>query len=378
MMETLHFVLNKWEELFGPSGPARVVRAPGRINIIGEHTDYNDGWVLPGATSNALYLLIHPHSENHWVSLDFDEQYHSQQQHKPTWAKYIEGVIDMLQLHNQTFRIVFGGDLPVGAGVSSSSALLCGLFLGLGAYCDVPPEKKSIVNLSGRVEKEIIGLQGGIMDQFAILFSKKDNVMLLDCRTREFEYLDAHLSGHQWFLINTNVKHHLAESDYNIRANECRQVVEQIRMKYPDITHLRDVTEEILTEFSLNPILHNRARFVVRENARVHKMKFALSSHDSEMVGSLLNDSHIGLRDEYEVSCRELDVLQSFLTGQQGVKGCRMMGGGFGGCVIGLVEEKVLNETLKKTQEHYYSIFSTEATPILFELGGGAGVIQFT
>lgn len=376
MMQIIETLLQEWGQRYGKDGPEKIIRSPGRINIIGEHTDYNDGWVMPGATSKALYILVSPSDKNDWYSYDYSNGYTELSSDKPSWVLYVEGALSMLNLSNSSFKILFGGDLPVGAGVSSSSALLCGLFTAFSTYVSKPPSKESIVLLAGRVEKEIIGLQGGIMDQFAILFSRKNSVMLLDCRTQEYEFLEADIPGCNWFLINTNVKHHLADSDYNKRSNDCKMAIELIRKHYPDVTHLRDATESMVNNVSLDPLLEKRALFVIHENNRVHEMKDALRDQDKKMVGKLLTDSHEGLRDMYEVSCEELDVLQSFLMKQKGIYGCRMMGGGFGGCVIGLADENELSTIIQNATEFYKEKFPIECTPITFSLGDGVTVLK--
>ncbi|HEX5111436.1 MAG TPA: galactokinase family protein, partial [Saprospiraceae bacterium] len=323
----LDSLLVQWQNTF-PSTPEVIVRAPGRVNIIGEHTDYNEGWVMPGAMSRSLYLLVSragplpPNSlgrgdnspKHHWIAADLNEELRFDHEEdiprtRSIWAKYILGAIHVYENDLGPLHIMIGGDLPIGAGVSSSSSLVGGLLLALQALTGDQKTPKDLAQLSSRVEREIIGLQGGIMDQFAIMLSEKDKVMMLDCRDQTFEFISASIPGTQWVLINTKVKHQLIDSDYNQRAAQCKQAVQIIQNTFPEVKSLRDVDEHILIHSKLPETLYQRSSFVVKENHRVHEMKLALEMRDAARAGQLLQASHLGLQHEYEVSCAELDHL---------------------------------------------------------------------
>lgn len=371
-------LLKKWHQHFGKSKPEVIVRAPGRVNIIGEHTDYNEGWVLPGAMSRSVYILVSRKKMNthHWVADDLNEEYkYDAAVDLPLWGKYIDGTIQLYAPQIGALNILIGGDLPVGAGVSSSSSLVCGLLYALQKITGRNETKDELALLGSRVEREIIGLQGGIMDQFAIMLSRENHVIMLDCRTREYQFISAELPGCKWVLINTKVRHKLIDSDYNSRADDCLRAVTIIQNLYPEVQSLRDVTSDMMRGIHLPETLRKRSVFVLEENKRVHDMVRALKEHHPVNAGKLLNASHTGLRDLYEVSCAELDLLAATARKFAGVYGARMMGGGFGGCVICLVKEDVLDDFLEESSAAYFEKFKYDPEVIQFELGGGVELL---
>ncbi len=375
----LQNLLNRWHTSFGSEPPEIIIRAPGRVNIIGEHTDYNEGWVLPGAMSRSIYLLLSRDSTlHHWIAYDLDQEIRTTEEVVEygaySWARYIQGALSLYAPGIGPLRILVGGDLPVGAGISSSSALVCGILYALQQLTGGTESKEELALIGSRVEREIIGLQGGIMDQFAIMLCQPHHVMLLDCRHRTFEHIIANLPGCQWILINTKVKHQLIDSDYNQRADQCKQAVKIIQTSFPEVNSLRDVTMEMLSQVELPEILLRRSSFVLQENERVHQMVVALQSHDSKTAGTLLKESHEGLRYQYEVSCEELDHLADFANQYDGVLGARMMGGGFGGCVICLLKEDVLEKFATRCISSYEHAFGFQPEVIFFELGGGVEI----
>ena len=378
----LNTLLDRWHLSFGSTAPEVVVRAPGRVNIIGEHTDYNEGWVLPGAMSRSIYLLVSRSKtgQHHWIAYDLDEEIQSTEEileyGQYAWAKYIEGAIRLYAPELGPLQILIGGDLPVGAGISSSSALVCGILFALQHLNRKTESKESIALIGQRVEKEIIGVQGGIMDQFAIMMSQPHHVMLLDCRTREYKLVDADLPGCKWILINTRVKHALIDSDYNQRAAQCKQSVAIIQKSFPQVQALRDVTMDMLTAADLPEVLFRRSAFVVQEDDRVHQMVEALHHHDAQRAGALLKASHEGLRHMYEVSCDELDHLADFANAYKGVMGARMMGGGFGGCVICLISEDALEDFSIACVDAYLDRFGFEPEVIEFDLSLGVDKVS--
>ena len=375
-------LLSRWHSSFGDKGPNLIVRAPGRVNIIGEHTDYNEGWVLPGAMSRSIFILVskQPANGHHWIAYDLDEEIQPLDNILEyggyTWAKYIEGAIRLYAPDIGSLQLLIGGDLPVGAGISSSSALVCGILYAMQQLTGRSESKEALALIGQRVEREVIGVQGGIMDQFAIMMSQPEHVMLLDCRTREYRLIRADLPGCRWILINTRVKHALIDSDYNQRGAQCQQSVAIIQKTFPEVHALRDVTIDMLDTSGLPETLYRRSAFVIQENNRVHQMVTALHDKDVERAGSLLQDSHQGLRHMYEVSCEELDHLADFANAYEGVLGARMMGGGFGGCVICLLKEEILDSFSIACVDSYLDRFSFEPEVILFELGAGVALMS--
>jgi galactokinase len=371
-----------WHSIFGSTGPSMVIRAPGRVNIIGEHTDYNEGWVMPGAINRFVYVLVaeNPTGRHHWAADNLDESVRLDLdditlQDMPLWAKYLAGAISMADTPARAFSILIAGDLSVGAGLSSSSALVCAMIFALHQLDGKQIDRVEIANLGRKVERDIIGLQGGIMDQFAIMLSIKDSVMKLDCRDLSYEFISADFHPAKWTLINTKVKHQLVDSDYNERANECKEAIIYLQQTFPEIMSLRDVTVEMLQEASIPPLLHKRSLFVVEENQRVHAMADALQKKDANKAGELLRRSHAGLQHQYEVSCAELDMLVAFANQYQGVYGARMMGGGFGGCVLCLAEENVIHALTQEASHRYNAAFGYPPEIIDFELTEGVSVI---
>jgi galactokinase len=398
----LNQLLEKWHLHFGETEPGIIVRAPGRVNIIGEHTDYNEGFVMPGAMSKAVYILMSGNESfnarplsplkgerNHWISFDFKEEIEFEGKlpvDAPLWSKYVQGAMEIYyaqilkQSHLLPFspshNLLIGGDLPIGSGVSSSSSLVCGILFCLDQWYGSQLSKQEMAILGSRVEREIIGLQGGIMDQFAIMLSQKDHVMMLDCRDRSYKFIPASLSATRWVLINTKVKHQLIDSDYNQRAKECQQSVDMIKNTFPQVQSLRDVTIDILSETELPEVHEKRCRFVIEENRRVEDMVTALNTKDPVRAGELLKASHQGLQYLYEVSCEELDHLAEIANNTEGVFGGRMMGGGFGGCVICLVRESAQDVFLEKAMSSYEGKFGFKPEVIEFDLSDGVSIMH--
>lgn len=377
----LNALLDNWHLSFGDVPPEVIIRAPGRVNIIGEHTDYNEGWVLPGAMSRSLYVLVsrNTHGGHHWIASDLNEELESPEHileyGEYSWARYIQGAISIYAPGIGPLRLMIGGDLPVGAGISSSSALVCGMLYALQQLTEKTESREELALLGQRVEREIIGVQGGIMDQFAIMMSEPGHVMLLDCRTRQHRLIQADLPGCKWILINTKVKHALVDSDYNQRAAQCAQAVAHLQTIDPKIKSLRDVSIDMLASADLPEVLLQRSAFVVQENERVHHMVRALGLHDADAAGQFLQASHAGLKELYEVSCDELDHLAAFANTYPGVWGARMMGGGFGGCVICLLEEEIFDSFSRDVIVAYHQRFGFDPEIIEFELAGGVSRI---
>jgi galactokinase len=355
----------KFMELYG--NKPIVVRSPGRINIIGEHTDYNEGFVLPASIDKAAYLAISLRNDNeiHLRAEDLNETFSiSINDLKPVgdinWPNYILGAVAQFKkkgISLKGFNAVLTSDVPIGAGLSSSAAVECATVFALNELLHANFEKLEMVKMAQKAEHEYAGVMCGIMDQFASMMGKKDQVIKLDCRSLEYTYVPFKLEGIKILLLDTNVKHSLASSEYNTRRKECNQAVMWIKEHEAKVNSLRDVTEVMLDKYVLpkDKIIDRRSRFIVQENNRLLKGCEDLQRADIYSLGKKMFATHDGLSRMYKVSCRELDYLVDFVKDNDAVIGARMMGGGFGGCVINLVKETEINkliEVIKPAYEH--------------------------
>lgn len=365
----LDVVSKKFAELF-TSAPA-FFHAPGRINLIGEHTDYNDGFVLPAAIDKGIYFAAAKNELNklRLFSVDFNEQIEIPMEHlkrsEVAWANYLIGVTVQFQKRNHTpggIDCVFSGDIPLGGGLSSSAALECGFAVCINDLYNFNVDRSQLILMAQKAEHDFAGVKCGIMDQFASVFGKSGHVVRLDCRSLDYEYFPLTNDIVDIILCDTKVKHSLASSEYNIRREECETGIEIIKEQYPEVKSLRDVTLAMLEEFKakMTMFVYQRCHYVVHEIIRVEEACKALIKHDFTTFGRLMYETHDGLSKEYRVSCNELDVLVDIARQHPDVIGARMMGGGFGGCTINLIKKggaekfiaAVLNEYPKKTNLH--------------------------
>lgn len=362
------------------------VISPGRINLIGEHTDYNNGFVMPCAIDRNIRLRFKEnHSENYvriysktfenGFEFKLDEPFPKTN----SWADYIFGVLEQLQKRNLNlsgFECLIESDLPVGAGVSSSAALECGLASGINELFHFNLEKIDIVKLSQKAENEFVGNNCGIMDQYASVMSKRDHIIQLDCQDITSEYIPAEFGDYKLLLLNTNVSHNLADSEYNTRRQECEKAVEIIKRDYPNISSLRDADLEILNQSKekLGEPLFQRASHVVSENQRVLDAAKALKISDFATFGKLMYESHYSLRDHYQVSCMELDFLVEHSEDHKFIYGARMMGGGFGGCTLNLIHKDKIEEYIEIVSEDYFNEFQIRLDAISVSPGVGTQI----
>ncbi len=325
-------------------------RSPGRINLIGEHTDYNNGYVLPAAIDKSVYIAISPSTDklSKWVSVDFNEKIEIDlstiAHQKEHWANYILGIVDQFQKKGHTvvpFQCVVAADLPVGAGMSSSAAIEACFAFALNEMNQFGYDRHQLALLCQKSENEFIGLQCGIMDMFASLFGKKDHIIRLDCRSLEHQYVPFILEDYELILLDTNVKHSLASSEYNVRRQQCEEGVHLLQQFDSSIQSLRDVSKELLQQHqsSLPELVWKRCHYIISENERLLQACDALLKNDFITFGKLMYASHEGLQNQYEVSCSELDFLVHEARKHTEVIGARMMGGGFGGCTINLIQK---------------------------------------
>ena len=380
-----HQISFRFKELYG-SEPTLISKSPGRINIIGEHTDYNEGFVLPTAIDKAVYVALSKRddSEIHLFAEDFNEGFSIDlKEIKPTekgWPNYILGVVNQLQtrrLNISGFNLYIDGDIPVGAGLSSSAAVECATGFGLNALFDLGLDKVSIAKIGQLAEHTYAGVKCGIMDQFASVLSKENHVVRLDCRDLSYTYVPLELGDYEIVLLNTNVKHSLASSAYNDRRHSCERAVSLVQEKYKDVNSLRDVTLDMLVEL-VKPVDEDsfvKAKFVVEENKRLEKACSAMESGDIAEMGKQMFQAHKGLSQEYQVSCKELDFLVDKAKDFPEVLGARMMGGGFGGCTINIVKKGFGHELVEALAPAYKKEFNLELTPIFVKTDNGSELV---
>ncbi len=363
--------------------PELIVLAPGRINIIGEHIDYNDGFVLPAAIDRYTCFAIAATdaAKADFLALDLNDEL-TVDLNRPLvpdpkmWANYLLGVMERFaQMGKQAggFEVAFSGNIPAGAGMSSSAALECGFGHALDELFDfgLPDEE---IALSGQwAEHNFVGVKCGIMDQFSSVFGRSGQVILLDCLSLERQYIDADFADHSLVFLNSNVSHELHDSQYNDRRTEAARALEAVKSKFPEILNFRGVRREHLdaVRHSIGTIPFNRGLFVIEEIQRVHQAVEALKLRDIAGLGKLLNQTHDGLSRLYEVSCPELDFLAGAAARDVSVAGSRMMGGGFGGCTINLVKKGAEELFISDMAEAYATAFGMELTPYRLTLSDG-------
>jgi galactokinase len=375
-------ILEQFDNLFH-SKPI-IARAPGRVNLIGEHTDYNEGFVLPAAvdkeivfamqknTSSTVRVLAMDMGEKKEFDLDRLEQ-------QKGWLSYIIGVFAELKKRGVKVEgtdLVFAGDVPLGAGMSSSAALESALATGLNYIYNGNLTKLELALAAQAAEHNYAGVKCGLMDQYASIFGKPDKVIKLDCRLNQHEYYDFNFSNFALVLCDTNIKHSLASSEYNIRREQCEAGVAIVRKKYPQVKNLRDVNLEMLSELKneFDPVILKRCEYVIEENNRVEKACKALLAKDFNSFGQLMYQSHEGLQFKYEVSCIELDTLVKIAASDTSVLGARMMGGGFGGCTINLIKKDKVADFIESTSKEYKKRTGIEMKSYVVKIGEGARI----
>ena len=371
-----------FEKIF-QKAPEFLFLSPGRINIIGEHVDYNDGFVLPAAINKYICFAISKNetSKCTLIAKDLNESYtfdlnDSIQPIEKMWANYILGVIQQLKEKGfslKGFNIVFSSTIPMGAGLSSSAALECGIGFAMNTLFDLYLTKKEIALIGQKAEHTFAGVNCGIMDQFASVFGKKNKVIQLDCNTLEYEYHNANFKKYSLLLLNSNVKHTHLTSGYNVRRQEVEKGLAIIKQNFPEVNTFRNCTENMVLQLQgqLGEILFKRCHFVVKEIERVQDAVGALEQSDFDKLGKLMSATHEGLSQEYEVSCDEIDFLVAAVQNEKSVLGARMMGGGFGGCSINLVEKGSENELIARISEDYKNAFGIELNAYKVKISKG-------
>ena len=412
-----NLVIDTFKTHFGEA-PKIIVRAPGRVNLIGEHTDYNGGYVLPAAIDKAVYFAVSPREDDecHFVAHDFNDVFTVNlnaltQTDTYSWANYLMGVLDEVQkeLHVQEtskvartsnpsetqnpkpfviqkeqnskrlkgIDLVFGGDIPSGGGLSSSAAIENGIGFGVNELFNLGLSRIDLVKISQRAENNFVGMKCGIMDMFASMMGKENAVIRLDCNSLAYEYFPFNAPDYRLVLCNTTVKHALVDSEYNTRRAECEEGVALFQKTDPSVKTLRDVKMSVLQarKNELRPVVFKRCKYVIEEIARVEEACKVLKENDLATFGKLMFQTHDGLQNEYEVSCKELDFLAEKARHTEGVLGARMMGGGFGGCTINLVKTDVIEVFIADMKAAYLAAFDIDLPCHVVTLKNGVEVL---
>ncbi|MFN5136259.1 MAG: galactokinase [Chitinophagaceae bacterium] len=364
-----------------------IVRSPGRINIIGEHTDYNEGFVLPAAIDKAAYIAMSLRNDDeiHLLAHDLYETFSTNiSDLKPvgdvSWPNYLLGSAEQFLKKGiplKGFNAVLSSDVPIGAGLSSSAAVECATVFSLNELLQTNIDRLSMVQMAQKAEHEFASVMCGIMDQFASMMGKKDYVIKLDCRSLQYEYVPFILDGIKVLLLNTNVKHSLASSEYNTRRKECETAVKWVNEHVGGIKSLRNVTQEMLSSYVLpkDELIYKRSCYVVQEIERLTQGCKDLQRGDLIALGKKMFATHDGLSKMYGVSCKELDWLVDKVRNNDNVIGARMMGGGFGGCTINLVKEHAIEELVASLKPDYEKEMELPLTYYVASIENGTEVI---
>ena len=372
-------IRSKFQERFNTEGSWYT--SPGRINLIGEHTDYNGGFVFPGAVDKGMLAEIKLNGTDkvRAISIDLDDYVefglNEEDAPKESWARYIFGVCrEIIKRGGKIggFDTAFAGDVPLGAGMSSSAALESTYAFALNDLFNLNIDKFELAKIGQSTEHNYCGVNCGIMDQFASVFGKAGHLIRLDCRSLEYKYFPFNPVGYKLVLLDSVVKHELASSAYNKRRQSCENVVAAIQKNHPEVKFLRDASMEMLNEVKavVSEEDYMRAEYVIEEVQRVLDVCDALEKGDYETVGEKMYGTHHGMSKLYEVSCEELDFLND-IAKECGVTGSRVMGGGFGGCTINLVKEELYNAFVEKAFSAYKEKFGHE--PKLYNVVIGDG-----
>lgn len=377
---------SKFVERFG--GEPRVFRAPGRVNLIGEHTDYNGGFVLPMAIDREVAVAaslrddrkVRVYAANFGETAEFDLDNEGVRK-KGFWLNYIEGMARILERQDIRLKgvdMLVWSDVPTGAGLSSSAALEIAAGLTFTEMSGQRIDRAVLAKAGQQTEHEFVGARVGIMDQFVSAHARSGHALLLDCRSLEYEHVPLAQKETAVVICDSNIKHDLARSDYNTRREECEKAVKIFAKYLPKVGELRDVSFADFEEYSekLPDAIRRRARHVITENERTLKASEALKKGDMELFGKLMRQSHESLRFDYEVSRRELDLLVEIADNTEGVLGARMTGGGFGGSTVNLVKRECLGKFEEKIRIEYKRQTEIEPTILVSEAGSGASEVN--
>jgi galactokinase len=377
-------IIRQFQQYFG--NDYQVAAAPGRVNLIGEHTDYNQGFVLPGAIDRKIYLALAPNGSDrlNLTALEYGEQFSfGMNEMNPVkgWPTYLLGMIYMMMPEKclpYGMDLVVSGKVPVGAGMSSSAALCSACGIALNDIFKLGFSRMDIALAGQQTEHRFASLQCGIMDQFASMHGKKDHLMKLDCRSFEYEYIPFDFPDIRIVLVNTMVSHSLASSEYNLRRQQCEAGVTFLRNYDQSVHSLRDVKPELLElhRHEMDDTIYKRCRYIIGENLRLLNGCELLKNRNLDEFGKLMYDSHKGLSQDYEVSCPESDFLVRSVRGIEGVSGARQMGGGFGGCIITLVNKDFVENIIWQIRNKYEETFGRIPDCYIMNIDEGAQMLK--
>ena len=373
-------IISEYVERFKPIKDPLLFRSPGRINLIGEHTDYNDGFVMPAAIDKTVEVAIglREDEEIHLFSQEFHDAFSIpivDIQPVKGWPTYVLGVVNEfkkkgLPIHG--FNMMLYSDVPIGAGLSSSAAVECATAFAINELFRFSIPRMELVKMAQNAEHEYAFVKCGIMDQFASMFGKKNNAISLDCRTLEYEYFPLRMEDTKIILLDTQVKHSLSSSEYNIRRSQCEEGVAAINKKYPSVKKLRDVNPYMLQEcLAKDSILYNRCLYVIEENNRLKAACQDLLNSNLKGFGKKMFSTHKGLSELYEVSCHELDFLVDAVKTNSDVLGARMMGGGFGGCTINIVKKSAVDTLIENISVKYEQAMNKKLNAYVVQIENG-------
>ena len=367
--------------------PSFVIASPGRINLIGEHVDYNSGFVLPAAIDKYMYVAVSHRNDSqillHATDLNQNFQTNLDAALQPSssgWPNYVLGVIDELRKDGHVisgFNMLITGNIPIGAGVSSSAALECATVFACKHLFDLDISKQVMVKTAQRAENNFVGVNCGVMDQFASMFGKADHVIKLDCADLSYTYFPFKLEGISIVLFDTFVKHSLASSEYNTRRQECEIGMAALRQQF-SITSFREATLVMLEAVadSISDKVYNRCKYVIEEIARMEAACDHLLAGEIDAFGARMYETHMGLSELYEVSCTELDCIVENCKKEKDIVGARMMGGGFGGCVVALVQATKVEEIYNRINTAYQNKFGRNMGKYLMQIGDGTRLLD--
>lgn len=374
-------VLRIFEEKF-QQYPDLIINSPGRINIMGEHTDYNEGFVLPAAINYGIHAAFSKKKDGqcNLYSIDYGElQHYSLDEISKVdvqWANFILGVVDQLSSKIGGFNMVFTGDIPKGAGLSSSAALCCATVFGVSGLFDLRLDLWEMVKIAQKSEHTFADVQCGIMDQFACLFGVENHLLKLNCHTLDYQKVKFDMTGFQFILINSNVPHQLKDSAYNDRRTESREAVECIASGETNVSTYQDIDLSRVDAYKsqLSELQYRRARHIVTENQRVHDISKALVDQKFEEAGRILTASHQSQKADYEITCEQTDFLVDQLLKEEAILGARQVGGGFGGCILSIAKDTDLAEILNNIDADYHQKYGLSFTQIPIKISGGCAV----
>ena len=360
--------------------------APGRVNIIGEHTDYNKGFAMPVAINRWILSLVSMRNDQHVnvYSINYNKKIvfslNDYSDKGDLWERYVRGAIYLInKKYNLTkgFNIVIGGNIPIGFGMSSSAALEVYIVGAILSLCNLEQDKYEILKICNLLEREILGIKSGMLDQYASIFSNKNKFLLIDFLKLEHSYIDSNIKGSCWILINSMVSRELMHSDYNQRVDECNDAIELINQKANKKYNLNSIDINIIEIIKENKNLYKRLLHLITENKRVFKMKDAILKGDLNIIGDLLSESHESLSKNYDVSCEEIDLIIELSKKHPGFYGGRIMGGGFGGCTINLIKSNLKEDFISHVKDKFQDKYDYDIKIEIVNFSSGLDIVTF-